>query len=135
MSKATRYPEFRKKLTLGWWLSNRRYTAYMFRELTSFFITVFSLLYIYQLSVLASRNSAGYANYLNLLRNPIMIAFSVITLVFCLYHSLTWFYLIGKVQPIRIGKRTTTPTASLVVNTVLLAAVSYGVVRLFLLGA
>lgn len=107
----------------------------MLRELTSFFITVFSLLYIYQLSILASRNSAAYANYLSLLRNPVMVAFSIITLVFCLYHSFTWFYLIGKVQPIRIGKRTTTPTMALVVNTVLLAAVSYGVIRLFLLGA
>src|SRR3990172_5331417 len=133
MSKATKYPEFRRKLTLGWWLSNRRYTAYMFRELTSFFVMVFSLLYIYQLSVLASGNAAAYNSYLGLLRNPVMVPFSTITLAFCLYHSFTWFYLIGRVQPIKIGKRTATPVMSLVVNTVLMAAVSYGVVRLFLL--
>jgi len=134
MSKARKYPEFRRKLALGWWLSNRRYTVYMLRELTSFFIMVFSLLYIYQLSVLASRNAAAYNSYLGLLRNPVMVLFSTITLAFCIYHSLTWFYLTGKVQPIKIGKRTTTPVMSLVVNTVLMAAVSYGVVQLFLLG-
>ena len=106
----------------------------MLRELTSFFVMVFSLLYIYQLSLLASRNTAAYNSYLGLLRNPVMVLFSTITLAFCIYHSLTWFYLTGKVQPIKIGKRTTTPVMSLVVNTVLMAAVSYGVVQLFLLG-
>lgn len=134
MVGARKYPEFRRKLSLGWWLSNRRYTAYMFRELTSFFIMVFSLLYIYQLSVLVSRNTAAYSSYLGLLRNPVMVLFSTITLAFCLYHSFTWFYLIGKVQPVKIGKRTTTPVMALVVSTILMAAVSYGVVRLFLLG-
>jgi len=106
----------------------------MLRELTSFFIMVFSLLYIYQLSILASRNAAAYNSYLALLRNPVMVLFSTITLAFCIYHSLTWFYLIGRVQPIKIGKRTTTPVMSLAVNTVLMAAVSYGVARLFLMG-
>jgi len=134
LGEPTKYPEFRKKLSLGWWLSNRHYTAYMLRELTSFFIMIFSLLYIYQLSVLASRNAAAYNSYLGLLRNPVMILFSTIILAFCLYHSFTWFYLTGKVQPVKIGKRTTTPVMSLVVNTVLMAAVSYGVVQLFLLG-
>lgn len=134
MAEARKYPEFRRKLSLGWWLSNRRYTAYMLRELTSFFIMVFSLLYIYQLSVLASGDTVAYSSYLGLLRNPVMVLFSTIMLAFCLYHSFTWFYLIGKVQPVKIGKRTTTPVMALAVNTILMAAVSYGVVRLFLLG-
>ena len=134
MSKARKYPEFRRKLALGWWLSNRRYTVYMLRELTSFFIMVFSLLYIYQLSVLASRNAAAYNSYLGLLRNPVMILFSTIILAFCLYHSFTWFYLTGKVQPVKIGNRTTTPVMSLAVNAVLMVAVSYVAVKLFLLG-
>ncbi len=106
----------------------------MLRELTSFFIAVFCLLYVYQLSVLASGNSAAYGNYLSLLKNPFMVLFNVVTLVFALYHSLTWFYLTGKVQPIRIGKVTTTPLMALAVNTVLLAAISYGVIRIFLGG-
>lgn len=134
MAPSKRYPEFRKRLTSGWWLSNPHYTAYMMRELTSFFITVFSLLYIYQLSILASRDAASYNSYLNLLKNPAMLLFSVVTLAFSLYHSFTWFYLIGRVQPVRIGKRTTTPLQALVVNTILLAVLSYSVVRLFLSG-
>ena len=106
----------------------------MMRELTSFFVAVFSLLYVYQLSLLASRNSVAYNSYLSFLKNPVMILFSIITLGFALYHSLTWFYLIGRVQPLKIGKRTTTPLQALVVNTALLAIISYFVIRLFLLG-
>ena len=129
-----KYPEFRKRPGPGWWLSNRHYTAYMLRELTSLFVTIFCLLYIYQLSVLASGNSASYATYLNFLKNPLMIGFSVVTLAFCLYHAFTWFYLIGRVQPIKVGRRTTSPLFALLVNTVLLAAISYAVASLFLVG-
>ncbi len=104
------------------------------RELTSFFVAVFSLFYIYQLSVLASRDTAAYSGYLNLLKNPVMVLFSIVTLAFSLYHSSTWFYLIGKVQPIKIGKRRTTPLQALFVNTILLVIISYAVIKLFLLG-
>ncbi len=129
-----KYPEFRKKVSPGWWLSNRRYAAYMLRELTSFFIAVFCLLYVYQLSVLASGNSAAYGNYLGLLKNPLMVVFNVVTLVFALYHSFTWFFLTGKVQPIRVRKWTTTPLMALAVNSVLFVAISFTVVMLFLAG-
>lgn len=132
MSEAKKYPELRRRLTAGWWLSNRHYTAYMMRELTSLFITIFSLLYIYQLAVKAS-NPTAYADFLNFLKNPFMIGFSIVILAFSLYHSLTWFFLIGKVMPLKVGRKTTTPFLALAVNTVLLGAISYVVIWLFLL--
>ncbi len=133
MSESKKYPELRKRLTPGWWLSNRHYTVYMMRELTSLFITIFSLLYIYQLSILASRNTTAYADYLNLLKNPLMVGFNIVILAFSLYHSLTWFFLIGKVMPLKIGRKATTPLLALAVNTAILGAISYGVIWLFLL--
>lgn len=120
-------------MRLSWWLTSPRYTRYMLRELSSFFITVFSLLYIYQLAVLASGDAAAYTRFLEFLKNPVVIGFSVISLGFTLYHSLTWFYLTGKAQPIKLGRRTTTPLQALIVNTAILAIVSYLVITLFLL--
>jgi len=105
----------------------------MVRELTSFFVAVFSVLYIYQVALLAE-NPGSYDQYLTLVRNPFMIGFSIIILGFTLYHSLTWFYLIGRVQPLKIGGKETTPGQSLIVNTVLLLIISIVVISLFLVG-
>jgi fumarate reductase subunit C len=134
LAQKKQYPELpRKHLGPGWWLANRPYTLYMIRELTSFFVAVFSILYIYQVALLAG-SPGSYDQYLTVLRNPFMIGFSVIILAFTLYHSLTWFYLIGRVQPLKIGGKKTTPVQSLIVNTVLLAIISVIVISLFLAG-
>ncbi len=98
MSKEKPFPEYKRKLGPGWWLANSHFTQYMIREWTSFFVAVFSLIYIYELSLFAS---GARADALNLLKNPGVIAFNVLALLFTLYHAFTWFYLIGKVQPAR----------------------------------
>ncbi len=129
-----RYPELpRKRVTRGWWLSSRHYTLYMLRELTSFFVATFSLLYVWQVAQFAS-DPAGYNSYLNLLRNPLMVLFSIIALGFTLYHSTTWFYLMGRIVPLKIGKTKTTPWQALVVNLVLLAIISYAVIKILIGG-
>ncbi len=134
MSVGEKYPELpRKRLTIGWWLSNRHYTLYMLRELTSFFVAVFSLLYIWQVVQFAS-NPGGYNSYLGLVRNPVMVLFSIIALGFTLYHSATWFYLIGQVYPLKIGETKTRPWQPLVVNLVLLVIISYAVIRILIGG-
>jgi fumarate reductase subunit C len=134
LAQKKRYPELpRKHLGPGWWLANRHYTLYMIREVTSFFIAVFCILYIYQVALLAG-NPGSYEQYLTVLRNPFMIGFSVIILGFTLYHSLTWFYLTGKVQPLKIGGKKTTPAQSLIVNTILMVIISIVIISLFLVG-
>jgi len=101
----------------------------MIREWTSFFVAVFSLIYIYELSLFASgaKDSA-----LALMRNPGIIAFSVLALLFTLYHASTWFYLIGKVQPIKLGKTTSKPWQALLLNIVLLLIISYAVIQILI---
>ncbi|TMI19197.1 hypothetical protein E6H32_02975 [Candidatus Bathyarchaeota archaeon] len=129
LSKEKPFPEYRRKLGPGWWLSNGHFTQYMIREWTSFFVAVFSLIYIYELSLFASgaKDSA-----LALMRNPGIIAFNVLALLFTLYHASTWFYLIGKVQPIKLGKTTSKPWQALLLNIVLLLIISYAVIQIFI---
>jgi fumarate reductase subunit C len=102
----------------------------MIREWTSFFVAVFSLIYIYELSLFASgaKDSA-----LTLMRNPGIIVFNIVALLFTMYHALTWFYLTGRVQPIKIGKTTTKPWQALLVNIVLLLLISYAVIQILIL--
>lgn len=99
----------------------------MIREWTSFFVTVFCLVYTYEIYLLY----ASPASYSSLIRNPGTIFFNVIALAFTLYHAATWFYLTGRVQPIKIGKTTTKPWQALIVNVVLLLVLFYVVIMLF----
>src|SRR5437879_13399741 len=79
MSKEKPFPEYRRKLGPGWWLSNRHFTQYMIREWTSFFVAVFSLIYIYELSLLASGSKV---KPLNPLHSQGILAFTVLALLF-----------------------------------------------------
>ncbi len=128
------YPALpRKHLGPGWWLANRHYTFYMLRELTSFFVTVFSLIYIYQISLLAT-NRTSYNQYLNVVRNPAIVLFSAVALGFTLFHSLTWFNLMGKIQLIKVGRKPLSPMIVTGIFTVLLVVILVGVIQLFLVG-
>ncbi len=103
----------------------------MVRELTSFFVSVYCVIYIYQLSLLAMGNTDAYLSFV---KSPATIGFSIIAMFFVLYHAVTWFLLIGRIQPIKIGpKRYTTPLQALALNLVLLLLISYVVVYLFIL--
>src|SRR2546428_5569001 len=102
----------------------------MIREWTSFFVAVFSLIYIYELSLFAS---GPKADALNLLRNPGIITFNVLALLFTSYHALTWFYLICKIQPIKMGKATSKPWQALLVTVCLLLIISYAAIEILVL--
>jgi fumarate reductase subunit C len=130
MTDNKKFPELRRKLTPGWWTANRHYTQYMIREWTSLFVALFSLIYLYGLSLWATGSRSAF---LNLFKNPAMIAFSFIALIFTLYHAVTWFYLLGQVVPMKIGKTTTKPWQALVLNIVLLLVVSSLVIFLLVL--
>jgi len=130
LSKQKPYPEYRRKLGPGWWLSNSHFTQYMIREWTSFFVAVFSLIYIYELSLFAT-GQKGSA--LALMKNPGIITFNIVALAFTLYHAFTWFYLIGKVQPIKMGKTKSKPWQALMLNIVLLVILSYTVIWILVL--
>jgi len=130
LSKQKLSPEYRRKLGPGWWLHNSHFTQYMIREWTSFFVAAFSLIYIYELSLF---ESGAKDSALALMRNPGIIVFNVLALLFTLYHAFTWFYLIGKVQPIKMGKTTSKPWQALLVNIALLLIISYAVIQILVL--
>jgi len=102
----------------------------MIREWTSFFVAVFSLIYIYELSLLASGMiDAAHT----LMINPGIVAFNILALLFTLYHALTWFLLTGKIQPIKVGRTISTPWQALLVNVALMLIVSYAVIQILVL--
>jgi fumarate reductase subunit C len=92
----------------NWWLKNKRYFAYMVRELTAVFAALWVILFLVQIPLM----SAGRENlpvYLKWLHDWILGGwwplFSVVALFMVCYHAVTWFVLMGTVMWVRVGKR------------------------------
>lgn len=130
MGNNKQYPEFRKRVSPGWWTASRHYASYMVREWTSLFVALYSLIFIYGLSLWMT---GSRADFLNFLKNPAIVGFSLVAFVFTLYHAATWFYLLGAISPIKIGRSKTKPWQALVLNLVLLVTVSYLAIWLLIL--
>jgi len=86
-----------------WWLGHRQYLAYTLRELSSFFIILYVLLFsisMFQLKL----GEASYQAYERLLTSPPFIVLSILILAFSVYHSITWFKVTPTaLPPIRVN--------------------------------
>jgi fumarate reductase subunit C len=130
MEDNQRYPELKRRIPLRWWTANRHYAMYMVREWTSLFVALYSLIVIYGLSLWAT---GSRANFLDFLKNPAIIGFGLVALVFTMYHAVTWFYLLGAISPVKIGRSKTKPWQALVLNLILLVIISYIAIWLLVL--
>jgi fumarate reductase subunit C len=87
-----------------WWLDRWPYLRFILRELSSVFVAWFVFLTVLQIRALRHGPTA-YAEFQERLRNPILVALNVTTLLFVIFHAATWFNLTPKAMPLRMGGR------------------------------
>ena len=91
--------------TSGWWRRNAYYRAYMVREASSLFVTLYALVLLAGLACLA-QGRAAFDGWRALLASPWAIAFHAIALAFFLCHAWSWFAVMPKTMPfVRFGGR------------------------------
>ena len=95
MSELTQYTSYhprwyRRRMPVLWWLKDRAYVKFVLRELTSVFVALFALLYLWQLRALAQGPDA-YAQFVGRLQSPLFLTVDIVALVFVLFHTITWF--------------------------------------------
>jgi fumarate reductase subunit C len=117
---------YRKPVSRYWWLKNTRYVLFMLREFSSVFMGLFAVLYIVQLSLLATGPDL-YNRYLALLETPGWIALHVAILVFALIHTITWLSFLPMVQPVRIRGKESPYPAVLLASLMAWIALSVGI--------
>jgi len=122
---------FYHELPPFWWLSKRSYFLFMLRELSSVFIAIFLVVFLIQLYQL-TRGPEAYAAFTQKLSSPGWIVLNLITFLFALYHSITWFYSSAIVLPLRIGEREMPRNLFVALNVGALAVVSLVILVLFL---
>jgi len=93
---------YRTRVSTYWWLDRWPYLKFILRELSSVFVAWFVILTLLQISAL-SRGPADYAQFQEWLRNPIVIVLNAVSLLFVVFHAVTWFNLAPKAMPIRAG--------------------------------
>ena len=93
---------YRKRVSTYWWLQRWEYLRFVLREISSVFVAWFVLLTIVQLYA-ASRGSDAYSEFLAFLKNPFVIVLNIISFLFVVFHSITWFNLSARAMSIRVG--------------------------------
>ena len=92
-------------MSVWWWLKNRAYAKFVLREMTSVFVALFAMLYLWQLRALAQGPDA-YAQFMARLKTPLFLTVDIVALVFVLFHTITWFNLTPTAMVVRVkGKR------------------------------
>jgi len=93
---------YRKRVSTYWWLQRWEYLRFVLREISSVFVAWFVVLTLMQIYS-ASRGPNAYGDFLDFLKNPFIIAFNIISFLFVVYHSITWFNLSARAMSIRVG--------------------------------
>jgi fumarate reductase subunit C len=119
------------KMPRTWWLQKPAYLLFMLRELSSVFIAVFLVVFLVQIYQL-TKGPEAYAAFVQKLSSPGWILFHIVTLLFALLHSVTWFQSTAVVMPLRLGERELPRKLVLALNIGAWVAVSAVILILFL---
>ncbi len=96
---------YRRRVSTYWWTGSWAYLRFILRELTSIFVAYFVMFTLLQIRAL-NRGPESYAEFQEWLRSPLLIALNGVSLLFVLFHTITWFNLTPKAMPLRLrGKR------------------------------
>jgi fumarate reductase subunit C len=110
MNEIPAYPiarsrSYRPRVSTYWWLWQRTYLKFILRELTSVGVAYFVVLLLLQLRAL-SHGPEAYMAFQQWLKTPHMIALNGVTLLFVLFHAITWFNLAPRAMVVRVrGQR------------------------------
>jgi fumarate reductase subunit C len=101
--------EYIRPVPAAWWMHNHHLTLIMIRELTSVFVAGYAIF----LMVLLYRYHQGgdaWHGFFEALKSPASIVVQLLTLVFVLYHTVTWFNLTPQIVIVWRGEEKVSPT-------------------------
>ncbi len=98
---------YRARLSTYWWLGRWPYMKFILRETSSIFVAFFVVVTLFQIRALG-RGPQAYQAFQGQdgLGTPLMLLLDIISLLFVLFHTITWFNLTPKAMALRVrGKR------------------------------
>jgi fumarate reductase subunit C len=109
MNERPVYTEFhprwlRQRVSTYWWLERGSYLAFILRELSSLFVGWF-VVYLLLLVRAVSEGETSYQEFLAWSGSPLVLLLSIVSLVFIVFHAITWFNLAPQAMVVRVGGR------------------------------
>ena len=116
----------------AWWFRKWSYFLFMLRELTSVFIAVFLVVYLFQIYHI-TQGADAYWEIAGQFRSGGWIAFHGVALIFAIYHSLSWFKTAAVILTPRVGGWMVPPWMVVALHTAAWLAASAAVLMLYVL--
>ncbi len=88
---------YRPRKDIFWWLRNKQNFFYILREMSSFFLGLYTLFLM--AFFLRGRLALPFFS------NAVFMGFSVVALMFALLHSFTWFSLAPRAMPLYLADK------------------------------
>ncbi len=96
---------YRPKVSPYWWLHRSTYVAFILREVSAIFVAWF-IVYLLMLLHAVSQGAESYQQFLNWSGGVGILILNIVTLIFVLIHTVTWFNLAPQAMAVRLrGKR------------------------------
>jgi fumarate reductase subunit C len=96
---------YRARVSTYWWLARWPYLKFILREGSSVFVAWVVVVTLIGIGALR-RGPAGYSEFEEWLRSPLVLTLNVVSFFFVVFHAVTWFNLAPKAVAVRMrGKR------------------------------
>ncbi|MCI0699525.1 MAG: fumarate reductase subunit C [Planctomycetia bacterium] len=96
---------YRTRVSTYWWLEKPAYFLFILRELSSVFVAWF-VVFLLMLVAAVTGGAESYRQFLAWAARPGVVALNVVSLLFVLLHTITWFNLAPQAMAVRFrGKR------------------------------
>lgn len=106
MTQAELQPRtYQRPISIWWWLEKRSYFVFAMRELSCIFVAWF-VVFLLLLVAAVGRGDSAYQSFLDWAATPWVVVLNVVTLLFVLVHTVTWFGLTPQAMAVRLrGQR------------------------------
>jgi fumarate reductase subunit C len=97
---------YERRMPLLWWLQRWNYTWFILRELSSAFVAWWAVVTLIQIASILEGPQA-YAAFQVWMAQPLLIIVNIVSFIFILFHTLSWFRLVPQAMLPRIGGKRT----------------------------
>jgi fumarate reductase subunit C len=94
----------RQRVSTYWWLQRWSYFVFILRELSSVFVAWF-VAYLLLLVRAIDQGAASYREFLEWSAGAPVLGLNVVSLVFVVFHAITWFNLAPQAMVVHVGGR------------------------------
>ncbi len=96
--------EYRRLVSVFWWVHKPTYFLFVMRELSSLFVAWF-VLYLLLFIAAVARGEEAYRGFVTGASHPAVVALNTVAFAFVVLHTITWFALTPQAMVLRVAGR------------------------------